>query len=114
VFEDNSQYLYHADKDNFKDYSTKYETKEWNRTLRRLNKVDHIELVGYSSTNLTPEKILEICEKINQNRIFNNITNNCQQWIISVLNELVNQGYLSHLVLEELKINNEITPLHGW
>jgi hypothetical protein len=55
-----------------------------------------------------------ICFKLSKNRTFNTLTNNCQNWVESVLIELVKTGNISKLCLEELENNNEILPLLGW
>jgi len=56
----------------------------------------------------------KICENLTNNRVFNTLTNNCQEWVKEVLQELVNTGHLSHFCLEELKKDNEITALLEW
>ena len=55
-----------------------------------------------------------ICNKITKDRVFNTLTNNCQEWVKSVLSELVNAGYLPQSRLEKVKEDNEIAPLLGW
>jgi hypothetical protein len=108
-----SQMFYHADKTSLTNISTLYKSKPWTWLNNNDNKVDYLVLVGYSS-KLTHENMDDICCKISKDRIFNTLTNNCQEWVKNVLFELVNTGNLSRLSLEELKSNNEITPLLGW
>jgi uncharacterized protein YaeQ len=110
--EQSSKFVYHADKKNIVDISTKFEARSWDRMNH--NKVDLIILVGYSSGKFTHEEMINSCKKITEGRVFNTLTNNCQEWVKVVLSELVKTGNLSNLALEELKDNNEITPLLGW
>jgi hypothetical protein len=111
--ETHSQYLYHADKESAIKPRTIYESKPRTWLHESVKKVDCLILVGYSS-KLTHEEMDNICKKISKDRIFNTLANNCQEWVKSVLSELVNSGNLSHLSLKELQENNEITPLLGW
>jgi len=110
----NDQFLYHADKESFFNTNTNYKTKNIDFSTNISRKIDKIVLVGYSSLQLTHENMEDICINITKDRIFNTIGNNCQEWVKSVLSELVKTGNLSHLCLEELKKDNEITPLLGW
>lgn len=99
---EHSSYLYHADKEHILNYQTKYEAKEWSHT--KCNKLDH--LIGYSSQSsneLTHDKMIEYCDKITEDRIFNTIGNNCQEWVKSVLIELFKYGHLSSFCYEVLK-----------
>ena len=113
-FERNTKLLYHADKTSLIDNSTSYiEPEEQPWSLNSDNKVHHRVLVGYS-TNLIPKDMNGICQKVSKNRKFNTLTNNCQEWVKSCLIELVNDGKISPLCLEQLKENNEIIPLLGW
>jgi hypothetical protein len=110
--EDRKQYLYHLHLN--ADHRTEYESKEYSLfDTEILKKVDYKILVGYSK-NLTHKKMDEICKNITENWNYKLISNNCQDWVNNVLKELVNQNYLSPNSYEELKINNEITPLKGW
>jgi polyhydroxyalkanoate synthesis regulator phasin len=58
--------------------------------------------------------MVEIFEKITTERFFNTLTNNCQEKVKSILDELVKNGNLSRLSLDELKEENEITFIFGW
>lgn len=102
--------LYHADKESLINHKTQYKSKPWSWLNKKVN---YLVLVGYSS-KLTHETMDEICCKISNDRIFNTLFNNCQEWVKSVLFELVKTGHLSHLSMEELTENNEITPLLNW
>jgi hypothetical protein len=96
------------------DYSTNFLHPEWSWLKKgNADKVDYLVLVGYSN-KLTHQDMMSICTKISTNRMFNTLTNNCQEWVKQVLSELVNSGNLSELSLDELKDDNEITPLLGW
>lgn len=108
-----SPMLYHADKTSVINNSTLFKHKSWSWLNGNGKKVSYLVLVGHSST-LTHEEMMDICSDLSKNRGFNTISNNCQEWVKSVLYELVRTGHLSHLCLEELKENNEIVPLLGW
>ena len=107
--------FYHADKTSLTDNSTYYMPSEepWNPLSNKDKKVDRRILIGYSN-NLTHEEMNKICFNVSKDRIFNTITNNCQEWVKSVLVELVKNKNLSQLCLDELKENKEIIPLLGW
>lgn len=71
-------------------------------------------VVGYvalGTHKLSKEMMKEYCEKVDKDRTFNTITNNCQAWVQSVLKELVDNKHLSQLAYDEFKKNNDITPL---
>lgn len=111
-YEDESERLYHADKTSITNTQTKYETKQW--SPNRSKKVDLIVLVGYSSASFTDAEMVKICDNITQDRVFNTLTNNCQEWVKSVLDRLVEQRFLANANYELLKEGNDITPLLGW
>jgi len=116
---DHSQFIYHADKQSITDYNTKFLYKEWSKDgdllkKDRANKVDARELVGYSSYKLTHEEMINICTEVSKNRVFNTIINNCQEWVKTVLSELIDKGYLSKSSLDDFISENKITPLRGW
>jgi len=111
--DNHTQMLYHADKASLINYNTIYKSKPWTWLNNNDKKVDYLIVIGYSS-KLTHETMDEICCQISNNRIFNTLVNNCQEWVKSVLLELVNTGNLSSLSMEELTENNEITPLLDW
>jgi len=114
----NSIFLYHADKSNLFCPFTKFFPKEWSKDggwlkKGRADKVDHLVLVGYSG-KLTHEEMHKICTQLTANRFFNTLSNNCQSWVNTVLLELVNTGNLSELTLENFILENQISPLLGW
>ena len=111
-YEDGSERLYHADKTSLVDIQTRYENKPWSPT--RSKKVDVIVLVGYTSTSFTSHEMGKICDNITKDRVFNTLTSNCQEWVKSVLAELVKDGHLANASYAQLKEENEITPLLRW
>jgi hypothetical protein len=110
-YSENKKIFYHVNKTSIIDTRTSYETRSW-INLRKEN-VDFIIIVGYSA-NLTPEQMNELCSEVSFERHFNTLTNNCQEWIKSVLKELVNTEKIPKFYLERLEELNLITPLRGW
>lgn len=114
-----SKLLYHADKTSIVNNSTIHNSKEWPIDLNdaKYHKVDTESVVGYlalGTHKLTKEMMKEYCEKVDKDRTFNTITNNCQAWVQSVLKELVDNKHLSQLAYDEFKKNTDILPLLGW
>lgn len=111
--------LYHADKTSIVDNSTIHNSKEWPLDLNdaKYHKVDMEFVVGYvalGTHKLTKKMMKGYCDKVDKDRAFNTITNNCQAWVQSVLKELVNNKHLSQLAYVEFKKNIGVNPLLGW
>ena len=107
----NTEYLYHADKVSILNIQTEYEGKHWSPSNNK--KVDKVITIGYAS-KLTHTQMIEYCDEITRNRIFNTIGNNCQRWVISLLIKLIEKDHLYCKCYDILKQDNEITPLLGW
>lgn len=103
--ESNFQILYHADKTNTTNFQTSYEEEPYSRLN---NRVDLDVLIGYSTIRFSQGQMTEICNNVTNNRKFNTLTNNCQEWVKEVLKELVRNGHLFPLCFKELEEINEM------
>jgi hypothetical protein len=115
---DGTKLLYHADKANIQ-RNTKSMFKEWPKDINdpKYDKADFILLVGYTaqdSNALSKDKLIEYCDNIDKDRVFNILTNNCQEWVKSVLKELIENKHLPFSACDMLKGNDKMIPLKGW
>jgi membrane-associated HD superfamily phosphohydrolase len=111
-YEDGTDKLYHADKAALTNIQTKYEEKDWSATKSK--NMDCIVLVGYTSSTFNQDAMTKACEDVTRDRVFNTLSNNCQEWVKGVLSSLISDNYLAEGAFEELKFDSEITPLLGW
>ena len=111
-YEDGTEKLYDADKATMTNIQTKYEEKDWSATKSK--KMDCIVLVGYTSSTFNQDTMTKACEDVTRDRVFNTLSNNCQEWVKDVLSRLISDNYLAKGVFEVFKSDSEITPLLGW
>lgn len=111
-YEEGTDKLYHADKVSLFNIYTKYEEKPW--SPEKSKKKDCLVLVGYTSKTFNNDTMTEACNQVTRDRVFNTLTNNCQEWVKGVLNNLISNNFLAQAAFEELKYDSEITPLLGW
>ena len=111
-YEDGTEKLYHANKAALTNILTKYEEKDWSPS--KSSKMDCIVIVGYTTPTFNQDAMTKACEDVTRDRVFNTLSNNCQEWVKGVLSSLIVDNYLAEGTFEELKLNSEITPLLGW
>ncbi len=111
-YEDETYKLDHADKAALTNILTKYEEIDWSPSKSK--KMDCIVLVGYTTHTFNQDAMTKACADVTRDRVFNTLSNNCQEWVKGVLSSLISDNYLAEGVFEELKFNSEITPLLGW
>jgi hypothetical protein len=104
-------YIYHADKYTITNRDTNYISKEWKSEW---DIKSNIIVIGILAPDFNHEMMDYYCKKVYQDRIFNTLTNNCQDWVQSVLIELVKDKHLLQKDYDMLIRNDKMIPLKGW
>jgi hypothetical protein len=111
-YEDGTGKLYDADKAGWINIQTKYKEKDWSPTKSK--SMDCTLFLGYTSSTFNQDAMTKACEDVTRDRVFNTLSNNCQEWVKGVLSRLISDNYLAKGgVFEVLKSDSEITPLLG-
>jgi hypothetical protein len=65
-----------------------------------------LELTGAKATE---EQVDHACLRVSQNRSFNLVTRNCQEWVIEVLKDLIGQNLVPSNALQQMKLEGYST-----